>query len=90
MSVETVRKYLSEFGVPVYFNGSLRRFASVFPAAGSPGSAVELTRDELFRFFRAKERAIAAGFPKTRRIGRARAGDADERVPVERKTLAQG
>ncbi len=34
-------------GVPVYLDESLRRFAEVYPAAGSSNSAVRLTLDEL-------------------------------------------
>lgn len=34
-------------GVEVYLDESLRRFATVFPAAGSANSAIELTCDEL-------------------------------------------
>lgn len=34
-------------GVKVYLDESLRRFATVFPAAGSSSSAIELTCDEL-------------------------------------------
>lgn len=34
-------------GVRVYLDESLRRFASVFPAAGSSNSAIELSIDEL-------------------------------------------
>ncbi|WP_343210677.1 YbaK/EbsC family protein [Anaerolentibacter hominis] len=34
--------------VPVYLDESMKRFASVFPAAGSSSSAVEMTCDELF------------------------------------------
>ncbi len=37
-------------GVPVYLDESLRRFETVFPAAGSSNSALELTPDELFAF----------------------------------------
>ena len=37
-------------GVDVYLDESLRRFETVFPAAGSGNSAIELTLDELFRF----------------------------------------
>ena len=36
--------------VKVYLDESLRRFATVFPAAGSANSAVELTCDELERY----------------------------------------
>ena len=41
-------------GVPVYLDESLRRFKTVFPAAGTSSSAIELTPDELFRFSGAK------------------------------------
>ena len=34
-------------GVEVYLDESLRRFETVFPAAGSSNSAIELTMDEL-------------------------------------------
>jgi len=34
-------------GVAVYLDGSLRRFDTVFPAAGTGRSAIELTNDEL-------------------------------------------
>lgn len=36
--------------VPVYLDGSLKRFATVFPACGSDNSAIELNCDELFRY----------------------------------------
>ncbi len=42
-------------GVPVYLDESLCRFATVFPAAGSSNSALELTPDELFAFSHAIE-----------------------------------
>ena len=35
--------------VAVYLDETLRRFETVFPAAGSANSAIELTPDELFR-----------------------------------------
>ena len=35
-------------GVPVYLDASLKRFETVFPAAGNAASAVRLTPDELF------------------------------------------
>ena len=35
-------------GVDVYLDESLRRFETVFPAAGSSNSAIEMTCDELF------------------------------------------
>ncbi|MEI8093667.1 MAG: YbaK/EbsC family protein [Spirochaetales bacterium] len=34
----------------VYLDASLKRFATVFPACGSPNSSIELTCDELERF----------------------------------------
>ena len=37
-------------GVPVWLDETLRRFDSVFPAAGSSNSALELSLDELFAF----------------------------------------
>lgn len=37
-------------GVKVYLDASLRRFETVFPAAGSANSAIELTCDELERY----------------------------------------
>lgn len=37
-------------GVEIYFDESLRRFATVFPAAGSSNSAVEVTMEELERY----------------------------------------
>ena len=37
-------------GVDVYLDESMKRFDTVFPAAGSGNSAIELTLDELFRF----------------------------------------
>lgn len=40
-------------GIPVYLDESLKRFETVFPAVGSPSSAIELTLDELFRYSRA-------------------------------------
>ena len=37
-------------GVEVYLDISMRRFATVFPAAGSANSAIELTCEELERY----------------------------------------
>ena len=37
-------------GVRTYLDVSLRRFATVFPAAGSSNSAIELTCDELTEY----------------------------------------
>lgn len=42
-------------GVPVYLDESLRRFETVFPAAGSSNSALEVTPEELFAFSHAIE-----------------------------------
>lgn len=41
--------------VDVYLDSSMKRFSTVFPAAGSASSAVELSCDELFESSRAKE-----------------------------------
>ena len=47
------------FGVPdsvdVYLDESLRRFETVFPAAGSANSAIELSMEEIEKYSRAKE-----------------------------------
>lgn len=40
-------------GVKIYLDVSLKRFATVFPAAGSANSAIELTPAELEKFSRA-------------------------------------
>ena len=42
-------------GIPVYLDDSLKRFVTVFPAVGSPSSAIELNLDELFRYSNALE-----------------------------------
>ena len=42
-------------GVIVYLDESLKRFETVFPAAGSAGSAVKLSCDELFESSQAAE-----------------------------------
>ena len=41
-------------GIPVYLDESMLRFDTVFPAAGSSNSAIELTIDELFKYSGAK------------------------------------
>ncbi len=41
-------------GVEVFTDESLKRFETVFPAAGSPSSAIELSCDELFKCSGAK------------------------------------
>lgn len=47
------------FGIPdtvsVYLDESLKRFETVFPAAGSSNSAIELSLEELMQYSRAKE-----------------------------------
>ena len=42
-------------GVDVYLDDSLKRFETVFPAVGSPSSAIELNLDELFKYSNAIE-----------------------------------
>ncbi len=42
-------------GVTVYPDISLKRFSTVFPAAGSANSAIELNCDELFEFSKAAQ-----------------------------------
>ena len=37
-------------GIPVYLDESLKRFETVFPAAGSSNSAIEMTCEELERY----------------------------------------
>lgn len=37
-------------GVSVYLDESLKRFETVYPAAGGSATAIELTPDELYRF----------------------------------------
>jgi len=37
-------------GVTVYLDESLKRFETVFPAAGSSNSAIEVTMEELEQF----------------------------------------
>ncbi len=41
--------------IPVYLDESLKRFKTVFPAVGSPSSAIELDLDELYRYSNALE-----------------------------------
>ncbi len=41
-------------GIPVYLDESMLRFDTVFPAAGSSNSAIEMTIDELFKYSHAK------------------------------------
>ena len=42
-------------GIPVYLDGSLKRFVTVFPAVGSGNSAIELNLEELYRCSNALE-----------------------------------
>lgn len=42
-------------GIDVYLDESLKRFITVFPAVGSPSSAIELNLDELYKYSNAKE-----------------------------------
>ena len=42
-------------GIPVYLDVSLQRFEMVFPAVGSPSSAIELNLDELYKYSNALE-----------------------------------
>ena len=42
-------------GVDVYLDNSLKRFETVFPAVGSPSSAIELNLDELWKYSNALE-----------------------------------
>ena len=42
-------------GVDVYLDESLKRFVTVFPAVGSPSSAIELNLEELFEYSKAIE-----------------------------------
>lgn len=42
-------------GVKVFLDEGLRRFETVFPAAGGSNTAIELNMDELFEYSRAEE-----------------------------------
>ena len=42
-------------GIPVYLDESLKRFVTVFPAVGSPSSAIELNLEELYAYSKALE-----------------------------------
>lgn len=41
--------------IPVYLDESLKRFKTVFPAVGSPSSAIELDLNELYQYSNALE-----------------------------------
>ena len=45
-------------GVKVYLDESLRRFDTIFPAAGSDNSAIELTPDELEKYSQGFEKWV--------------------------------
>lgn len=51
--------------VTVYLDESLKRFETVFPAAGSSNSAVEMTPDELFKVSGAKQWVDVCKLPET-------------------------
>lgn len=54
-------------GVPVYCDESMKRFTTVFPAAGSDNSAIELTPEELFKFSRSLEWIDVCKLPEASR-----------------------
>ena len=54
-SVGGVCPFALKEGVPVYLDVSLKRFGTIFPAAGTSSSAIELTPEELFRFSGARD-----------------------------------
>ena len=51
-------------GVKVFLDESLFRFETVYPAAGSSNSAVEMTPDEVFKYSYAKERVDVCNIPE--------------------------
>lgn len=51
-------------GVPVYIDESVRRFETVFPAAGSTESALEMTPEELFSVSGALEWVAVCKIPE--------------------------
>jgi len=54
-AVGGVCPFATNDGVDVYLDDSMKRFDTVFPAAGSGNSAIELTCDELFKYSNAKK-----------------------------------
>ncbi len=42
-------------GVKIYLDESLKRFETVFPAAGSSNSAIEMTIEELYKYSKAEK-----------------------------------
>lgn len=57
-------------GVKVYTDVSLRRFSTVFPAAGSSSSAIELTCDELFEYSNAEEWVDVCKLPEIKEVSK--------------------
>ena len=53
-------------GIDVYLDDSLKRFETVFPAVGSPSSAIELNLDELFKYSNAVEWIDVCKLPEMR------------------------
>ena len=56
-------------GVDVFLDESMRRFETIFPAAGSGNSAIELTPDELYRFSGAKAWVDVCKLPAPQETG---------------------
>lgn len=54
-AVGGVCPFANPSGAEVYLDKSLKRFQTVFPAAGSANSAIELNCDDLFRLSGAKQ-----------------------------------
>lgn len=54
-AVGGVCPFATNDGVDVYLDDSMKRFDTVFPAAGSGNSAIELTCDELYKYSNAKK-----------------------------------
>ncbi len=54
-AVGGVCPFATNDGVDVYLDESMKRFDTVFPAAGSSNSAIELTCDELYQYSGAKQ-----------------------------------
>ena len=54
-AVGGVCPFATNDGVDVYLDESMKRFDTVFPAAGSGNSAIELTCDELYKYSNAKK-----------------------------------
>ena len=63
-AVGGVCPFATKENVAVYLDTSVQRFSTVFPAAGSASSAVELSCDELFEASQAKEWINCAKLPE--------------------------